>query len=45
MKKRLKAGRELERLGYKWLEEPLLDVNLNGLEEASRKTRHSNLWH
>ena len=26
----LKAGRELERLGFRWLEEPLLDVNLNG---------------
>ena len=33
----LKAGRELERLGYRWLEEPLLDVNLNGLRKLREK--------
>lgn len=33
----LKAGRELERLGYRWLEEPLLDVNFNGLRKLREK--------
>jgi L-alanine-DL-glutamate epimerase-like enolase superfamily enzyme len=33
----LKAGRELERLGYKWLEEPLLDVDMNGLRKLREK--------
>jgi len=33
----LKAGRELERLGYRWLEEPLLDVDLNGLRKLREK--------
>jgi L-alanine-DL-glutamate epimerase-like enolase superfamily enzyme len=33
----LKAGRELEKLGYKWLEEPLLDVDLNGLKKLREK--------
>ena len=33
----LKAGRELERLGYKWLEEPLLDVDLNSLKKLREK--------
>lgn len=33
----LKAGRELEKLGFKWLEEPLLDVNFNGLKKLREK--------
>ncbi len=33
----LKAGRELERLDYRWLEEPLLDVNINGLQKLREK--------
>ena len=33
----LKAGRELEKLGYKWFEEPLLDVDLNGLKKLREK--------
>ncbi len=31
------AGRELEKLGYRWLEEPLLDVNFNGLRKLREK--------
>ena len=33
----LKAGRELERLNFKWFEEPLLDVNLHGLRKLREK--------
>lgn len=33
----LKVGRVLERLGYKWLEEPLLDTNLYGLKKLREK--------
>ena len=33
----LKAGRELEKLNYRWLEEPLLDVNMNGLRKLREK--------
>jgi L-alanine-DL-glutamate epimerase-like enolase superfamily enzyme len=33
----LKAGRELEKLGYKWLEEPLLDVDLHSLKKLREK--------
>ena len=31
------VGRELEKLGYRWLEEPLLDVNFNGLRKLREK--------
>lgn len=33
----LVVGRELEKLGYRWLEEPLLDVNFNGLRKLREK--------
>lgn len=33
----LKAGRELEKLNYRWLEEPLLDINFNGLRKLREK--------
>jgi L-alanine-DL-glutamate epimerase-like enolase superfamily enzyme len=33
----LRAGRELEKLNYRWLEEPLLDVNMNGLRKLREK--------
>lgn len=33
----LKVGRELEKLDYRWLEEPLLDVNFNGLRKLREK--------
>jgi L-alanine-DL-glutamate epimerase-like enolase superfamily enzyme len=33
----LKAGRELEKLNYRWLEEPVLDVNFNSLRELREK--------
>ena len=33
----LRVGRELENLGYYWLEEPLFDVDLHGLRELTRK--------
>lgn len=33
----LRVGRELERLNYRWLEEPLLDVNFNGLRKLREK--------
>ena len=33
----LKVGRELEKLNFKWLEEPLLDVNMNGLRKLREK--------
>jgi L-alanine-DL-glutamate epimerase-like enolase superfamily enzyme len=33
----LKAGRELEKLSYKWLEEPLLDVDLHSLKKLREK--------
>lgn len=33
----LKVGRELEKLNYRWLEEPLLDVNMNGLRKLREK--------
>ena len=33
----LRAGRELEKLGFRWFEEPLLDVNFNGLKKLREK--------
>ena len=33
----LVVGRELEKLGYRWLEEPLLDVNFHGLRKLREK--------
>lgn len=33
----LKVGRELEKLNFRWLEEPLLDVNMNGLRKLREK--------
>ncbi len=33
----LMVGRELEKLNYRWLEEPLLDVNFNGLRKLREK--------
>jgi L-alanine-DL-glutamate epimerase-like enolase superfamily enzyme len=33
----LKVGRELEKLGYKWMEEPLNDMNFNGLRKLREK--------
>jgi L-alanine-DL-glutamate epimerase-like enolase superfamily enzyme len=33
----LTVGRELEKLGYRWLEESLLDVNFNGLRKLREK--------
>jgi len=33
----LRVGRELERLNYYWLEEPLFDVNLHGLRKLTAK--------
>lgn len=33
----LKTGRELEKLGYKWFEEPLLDVDLYSLKKLREK--------
>jgi L-alanine-DL-glutamate epimerase-like enolase superfamily enzyme len=33
----LKVGRELEKLDYRWLEEPLLDANFNGLRRLREK--------
>jgi L-alanine-DL-glutamate epimerase-like enolase superfamily enzyme len=33
----LRVGRELEKLNYRWLEEPLLDVNFNGLRKLREK--------
>ncbi|MEM0915089.1 MAG: enolase C-terminal domain-like protein [Planctomycetota bacterium] len=33
----LKMGRELERLNYKWLEEPLYDVDFHGLKKLTDK--------
>lgn len=33
----LKVGRELEKLNYRWLEEPLLDINFNGLRKLREK--------
>lgn len=33
----LRAGRELEKLNFRWLEEPLLDVNFNGLKKLREK--------
>ncbi len=33
----LRIGRELERLGYYWLEEPLFDVNFHGLRKLTAK--------
>ncbi|MEJ6758672.1 MAG: enolase C-terminal domain-like protein [Pontimonas sp.] len=33
----LVVGRELEKLGFRWLEEPLLDVNFNGLRKLREK--------
>jgi L-alanine-DL-glutamate epimerase-like enolase superfamily enzyme len=32
----MRVGRELERLGYHWLEEPLFDVDFHGLRELTR---------
>jgi L-alanine-DL-glutamate epimerase-like enolase superfamily enzyme len=31
----LRIGRELERLNYYWLEEPLFDVDFNGLRKLT----------
>jgi L-alanine-DL-glutamate epimerase-like enolase superfamily enzyme len=33
----LRVGRELERLNYHWLEEPLFDVNFHGLRKLTAK--------
>lgn len=33
----LRVGRELERLGFEWLEEPLFDTNFHGLRKLSSK--------
>ena len=33
----IKAGRELEKLNYRWLEEPVLDVNTNSLRKLREK--------
>lgn len=33
----IRVGKELERLNYRWLEEPLLDVNFNGLKKLREK--------
>ncbi|MDE0868055.1 MAG: hypothetical protein OSA22_03510 [Aquiluna sp.] len=33
----LKAGKELQKLNFRWFEEPLLDVNFNGLKKLREK--------
>ena len=41
----LRVGRELERLNYYWLEEPLFDVDFHGLRKLTAKPGHSHYWH